>query len=54
MNAQLIFLPVLLQNAHTLMHTGTNQVPLRRCLFISGCVVLILMTALAAWVLVIG
>ena len=50
----LAWLFVLSRIAHTLVHTGTNQVPLRRRLFTSGCVVLILMTALAAWVLVIG
>ena len=50
----LAWLFVLSRIAHTLVHTGTNQVPLRRRLFTFGCVVLILMTALAAWVLVIG
>ncbi|MGB3596632.1 MAPEG family protein [Pseudomonas neustonica] len=50
----LAWLFVLSRIAHTLVHTGTNQVPLRRRLFTFGCVVLMLMTALAAWVLVIG
>ncbi|MAB23046.1 MAPEG family protein [Pseudomonas sp. 5Ae-yellow] len=50
----LAWLFVLSRIAHTLVHTGTNQLPLRRRLFTFGCVVLILMTALAAWVLVIG
>lgn len=50
----LAWLFVLSRIAHTLVHTGTNQLPLRRRLFTFGCVVLMLMTALAAWVLVIG
>ncbi len=50
----LAWLFVLSRIAHTLVPTGTNQLPLRRRLFTFGCVVLILMTALAAWVLVIG
>ena len=50
----LAWLFVLSRIAHPLVHTGTNQLPLRRRLFTFGCVVLILMTALAAWVLVIG
>ena len=50
----LAWLFVLSRIAHTLVYTGTNQLPLRRRLFTFGCVVLILMTALAAWGLGLG
>lgn len=52
--AQLLaWLFVLSRIAHAVVHTGANRVPLRRRIFTFGCVILILMTALAAWVLVV-
>ncbi|MEH6493331.1 MAPEG family protein [Halopseudomonas sp.] len=53
--AQLLaWLFVLSRLAHALVHTGSNQVPLRRRLFTLGCVLLMLMTALLGWVVVVG
>jgi len=49
----LAWLFLLSRVAHALVHTGANQVPLRRRIFAFGCVILMLMTALAAWVLVV-
>ncbi|MEH6566789.1 MAG: MAPEG family protein [Halopseudomonas sp.] len=45
----LAWLFVLSRLAHAWVHTGSNQVPLRRRLFTFGCVIILLMTALAAW-----
>ncbi|GAA6132747.1 MAPEG family protein [Halopseudomonas sabulinigri] len=48
----LAWLFVLSRVGHALVHTGSNQVPLRRRLFSLGCLLLMLMTALLAWVVV--
>lgn len=38
--------------AHAYVHVGSNFVPLRKRVFIFGCVVIVLLTLLAAWELV--